>query len=64
MARLWQVSCRDEDVGEKGGAEVDAFGRRGGDATVKDFVAKGTEDNEAKFDVHVYEASAVADESF
>ena len=31
---------------------------------MKDFVAEGTEDDEAEFDVDVYEAGAVTDETF
>lgn len=61
---LWKVSGWDENVGEEGGAEVDAFWRGRGDTPVYDFVAEGTENDEPEFDIDVYEAGAVADESF
>ena len=64
VARLWEVGSWDEDVGEEGGAEVDAFRRGGGDTSVKDFVAERAKDYEAELNVHVYESSAVADEAF
>lgn len=59
----WERGRGHENVREEGGAEVDPFWRGGGDAAVEDFVAEGTEDDEAELDVDVYEAGAVADEA-
>lgn len=60
----WEGAGGHENVGEEGGAEVDPILGGGGDAAVEDFVAEGTEDDEAELDVDVYEAGAVADEAF
>lgn len=53
-----------EDVGEEWRAKVDAFWRGRGDAAVHDLVLEGAEYDEAELDVDVYEAGAVADETF
>lgn len=60
----WERAGGHKDVREEGGAEVNPFWGGGGDAAVQDFVAEGTEDDEAELDVDVYEAGAVADETF
>lgn len=60
----WERGGGDENVREEGGAQVDSFWGGRGDAAVQDFVAEGTEDDEAELDVDVHEAGAVADEAF
>jgi hypothetical protein len=61
---LRQQAGGHEDVGEEGGAQIDALFRGGGDSAVHDFMAERTEDDQSELDIYIHEAGAMADETF